>query len=75
MSFDENDGGGMEKVVKLTIMLTEQQAERLSRCQQLTGANASEVTRFCLDHSMPVAIAYPSLVHIIPTIPPQGNQK
>lgn len=67
--------GGMEKVVKLTIMVSLQQSDRLTTGQQRTGANLSELIRFCIDHSLPVAEKYPSLVHIVPTIPPKTDQK
>jgi len=72
---NENGGGEMEKVVKLTVMITESQAERLSICQQKTGANTSEIVRFSIDNSIPLASAYPSLIHIIPTIPANIHRK
>lgn len=75
MCGDKAEVPEMEKVVKLTVMVSEEQAARLTLAQQKTGANASELVRFSLDHSIPIAIAYPSLVHIVPTIPPQTNQK
>lgn len=73
MGHDET-GAGMEKVIKLTVMLTEGQAAELSRCQQETGANCYEIVRFCIDHSLPSAFAYPSLIHIIPTIPAKTHR-
>ena len=75
MSQNNDNGGGMAKEIKLTVMIDEQLDDQLKSDMRAADVNTSDLVRACLHVGLPILRDYPSLIHIVPTVPSKTNQR
>jgi hypothetical protein len=64
-----------KKDQKLTYMIDEVMAADLARLAFANDLTPSELVRSCISLSLPVFMARPSLIAILPTLPQSGDRE
>jgi len=72
---EQKDGGeDMAKDEKLTIMVERTLVDQLGRAAFDADVTKSDLVRACIHLSLPLLKSTPSLIHIVPTLPQEGNK-
>ena len=69
------DDMAAKKDQKLTCMIDEAMAADLARLAFANDLTPSELVRSCISLSLPVFMARPSLIAILPTLPQSGDRE
>lgn len=64
----------MAKDTKLTIMVEQSLIDELGRAAFNADVTKSDLVRACIHLSLPMLRSTPSLIHIVPTLPREGNK-